>query len=101
MVRKNMIISYNRGNLTIYDFKGGANHFLCAFQVGANHFLYAFQGGPILFLHIFQGGEKIFNGLFLCLATYMSHYHWILPNLFMSLVGVTIVDLLLIESNLQ
>ena len=79
MVRKNMIISYNRGNLTIYELKGGANHFLCAFQGGANHFLYAFQGGRTIFYMYFKGGEKIFNGIFLCLATYMSHYHCILP----------------------
>ena len=69
MVRKNMIIFYNRGNYKIYELKGGEQFFLCISR-GANHFLHVFQGG----------GEKIFNGIFLCLATYMSHYHCILPK---------------------
>ena len=47
---------------------------------GANHFFVYISGGRTNFYMYFKGGEKIFNGNFLRLATYMSHYHCILPN---------------------
>lgn len=80
MVRKNMIIFYNRGNYTIYELRGGEPFFICISRGGEPFFCIHFRGGEPIFTCISRGGEKIFNGNFQRLATYMSHYHCILPN---------------------
>ena len=64
MVRKNMIIFYNRGNYTIYELKGGRTIFYVHFKGGRTIFCMHFKEGRTIFYMYFKGAKRFLTVYF-------------------------------------